>query len=170
MIKRIAITGPECTGKSTLAKDLAEHFKTVYVPEVARFYIDALDRPYTHNDLLEIAKLQCAEEDKLIQKANKFLICDTDLLVIKIWSVFKYGSCDRWILDELIKRKNELYLLCNINLKWQQDSQREHPDARQELFDIYHHELLSMKASYEIITGSEEERTIKAITVLEKSF
>ena len=92
MINRIAIIGPESTGKSTLAKELAEYYKTVYVPEVARFYIDELKRSYNQNDLLEIAKLQCDEEDKLLHQANEILICDTNLLVIKIWSEFKYGN------------------------------------------------------------------------------
>lgn len=168
MIKRFAITGPESTGKSALAKDLAEHYKTVFVPEVARLYIDALEHPYNQNDLLEIAKLQCAEEDKLLSKANKILICDTDLFVIKIWSEFKYGICDDWILDELAKRKYDLHLLCNIDLPWENDPQREHPNERQELFDIYHHELIKMQVKYEIITGSENRRLKSAILAVNK--
>lgn len=162
-MKRIVITGSESTGKSTLASELAKHYKTVYVPEVARFYIDDLKRPYIQNDLLEIAMLQCAEEDKLINKATNILICDTDLLVIKVWSEFKYGNCDNWIVEELKKRDCNLYLLCNIDLPWQEDEQREHPNSRKELFDIYHLELIKMKANYEIITGKETERLERSI-------
>ncbi len=166
-LKRIAITGPESTGKSTLAKQLAEHYQTVYVPEIARFYIDALNRPYNQDDLLAIAKLQCAEEDTLMKKANRILICDTDLLVIKIWSEFKYGNCNNWILEELSKRKYDLYLLCNIDLPWQDDPQREYPGERQELFNIYHQELIKMKVNYEIITGKENDRMQRAFTFID---
>lgn len=166
-LKRVAITGPESTGKSTLAKELAEHYKTVFVPEIARLYIDALERPYEQNDLLEIAKLQCAEEDKLIIRTNKILICDTDLLVIKIWSEFKYGNCDNWILEELCKRKYDIHLLCNIDLPWQDDVQREHPDKRQELFDLFHYDLRKMRVPYEIITGKESDRTKKSVTAID---
>lgn len=169
MVIRIAITGPECTGKSTLAKELAEHYQTVFVPEIARFYIDALSRPYNQDDLSEIAKLQCVEEDKLIKKANRILIFDTDLLVIKIWSEFKYGNCDHRILEELSKRKYDLHLLCNIDLPWQDDPQREHPGERQKLFNIYHQELIKMKVNYEIITGKQAERTERAINAVNLS-
>ena len=168
MIKRIAITGPESTGKSMLALSLAKHYQTVFVPEVARFYLDTLQRPYNQNDLLAIAKLQCAEEDKLALQAKKILICDTTLQVIKIWSEFKYGNCNTWIIDEMQNRKYDLYLLCNIDLPWEEDAQREHPDARQELFDIYHHELIQMKVSYEIISGKEDQRVLNAINAINK--
>ena len=164
---RIAITGPESTGKSTLAKELSTYYQTLYVPEIARFYIDDLQRPYNQNDLLQIAKLQCAEEDKLMMKANKILICDTDLLVIKIWSEVKFGNCDNWIIGEQQNRHYDLYLLCNIDLPWQSDPQREHPNERERLFNLYHLSLIKMKASYEIITGKERERTGKAIAVIE---
>ena len=170
MIKRIVITGPESTGKSTLASELAMHYKTVFVPEVARAYIDLIQRPYIQNDLLEIAKLQRAEEDKLISQATKFLICDTDLQVIKVWSEFKYNTCDNWIIEELKSNKPDLYLVCNIDLPWQEDTQREHPNERQELFDIYHKELITMNANFEIITGQQSERTARSIKAINQFF
>ena len=166
-LKRFAIIGPESTGKSTLAKELAHHYKSVFVPEVARQYIDKLTRPYHRSDLLEIAKMQCEEEDRTLDHANSILICDTTLLVIKIWSEFKYGNCDDWILQELNNRKYDLHLLCNIDLPWEEDAQREHPNARQELFDIYHYELIKMNLDYEIISGKQSERTKRAVRAIE---
>ena len=163
---RIAITGSESTGKSVLANQLALYFKTVFVNEVAREYIDQLKRAYTQNDLLIIARQQCKEEDLMIQHANKLLICDTTLLVIKVWSEFKYGTCDSWIINEMKKREYDLYLLCNIDLPWQPDNQREHPQSRQELFNIYHNELIKEKVNYEIVSGMEQQRLHAAIKAI----
>ncbi len=168
MIKRIAIVGPESTGKSILAKELAIHFESLFVPEFARVYIDELKRPYNQTDLLEIARMQCLIEDSSEELAEELLFCDTTLLVIKVWSEFKYGNCDAWILEELNKRKYDLYLLCNIDLPWQKDAQREHPHSRQELFDIYHTELIKMGVEYEIITGKQSTRLVNAINVIDR--
>lgn len=77
MIKKIAITGPESTGKSLLAEQLARYYNTVYVPEYAREYIDNLNKPYNFDDILKIAKAQLKNEKLLETKANKILFCDT---------------------------------------------------------------------------------------------
>ena len=87
-IKKVAVIGPECTGKSELSKFLAEHFKTEYVPEYARAYIDRLVHPYVEADLLKIAHGQLRLEDENLIDSNQFMVCDTNLYVIKIWSVF----------------------------------------------------------------------------------
>ncbi|MCD4681228.1 MAG: ATP-binding protein, partial [Bacteroidales bacterium] len=86
MIKRIAITGPESTGKSQLAKKLAEHYNTVWVPEFAREYLNIINRPYGQADILDIAKGQVESEDRLANFAKKILFCDTEAIVTKIWS------------------------------------------------------------------------------------
>ncbi|HLF34447.1 MAG TPA: ATP-binding protein, partial [Cyclobacteriaceae bacterium] len=89
-MKKIAIVGPECTGKSWLAQKLAEHFSASWAPEFAREYIDRLDRPYNRGDLLAIAKGQAKMEDHVTEGAGDLLFCDTNLLVIKVWSEHKY--------------------------------------------------------------------------------
>ena len=82
-ILKIAITGTKLTGKSRLAKELAEHYNTVFVPEVAREYIDRLDRPYDQEDILKIAKWQITEEERWLQHAKHLLFCDTELIVTR---------------------------------------------------------------------------------------
>ena len=111
VVKKIAITGPESTGKSTLARKLADHYKTVWVPEYARTYIDKLKRPYEQHDLAEIAKGQIFYEKDLIQKASEYLFCDTELTVIKIWSEYKYGNIEPFLISEHNKSSYDLYLL-----------------------------------------------------------
>jgi len=157
-IKKIAIIGPESTGKSTLSRMLAEYFDTCWVREYAREYIDNLTVPYQKPDLDLIAKGQIEMEDQMIKSANKVLICDTNLIVIKIWSEYKYGYCEEWILDEISRREYDLHLLTYIDLPWEDDPQREHPDKRHYFYDIYKAELESRKLKFKEIRGSIEER------------
>ena len=147
MLKIIA-TGPESSGKTTLCKALSKHFNLPFSKEYAREYLDALNRDYNQEDLLKIAKGQLKSEQ------NTQLL-DTDLITIKIWSKYKYGSCDKWILEQIEKQKSEnrFYLLCKPDITWEADPLRENPTNRNELFKIYKKELESLGHKYFIIKG-----------------
>lgn len=166
MIRRIAITGPESTGKSTLARNLAAHYKTVWVPEYARKYIDELDGPYTKEDLVEITKGQIRAEDALISEANDLLFCDTDLLVIKIWYEHKFGHLHPIIIDNYKRRTYDFYLLMNIDLPWKYDPQREHPHLRQYFFNQFEEELRKRGAAYAVIKGENRKRFNTAVSAI----
>ncbi len=168
-MKRIAITGPESTGKSELARQLADHFRTLWVPEAAREYLDHLGRPYVFEDIAKIARQQLDLENRLAEKALNLLFCDTDMLVTKIWSDFKYCRCDPWIEEMVKNHRYDLYLLCNTDLPWEYDPQRENPGEREELFSIYLEELMQLKVEYAIISGTGRERTENAILAVEKA-
>jgi NadR type nicotinamide-nucleotide adenylyltransferase len=166
--KRVAIIGPECTGKSELSKFLAQHFKTEWVPEYARAYIDNLRRPYNQNDLITIAHGQLRLEDEYARDANTFLFCDTNLYVIKVWSMFKYGNCEKEILDQIANRKYDLYLLTYVDLPWEEDPLREHPTKREELYNIYLNEMKNQPVPFVEIKGEREQRRATAIEAIEK--
>jgi len=170
MLKRIAITGPESTGKSQLSQQLADHYGTVWVPEFARDYIDALGRPYEERDILTIALGQLNRERDLEQQANQFLFCDTELLVTKIWSDVAYQRCDPWILENLTIHTYDLYLLCNIDTPWENDPQREHPHMREHLFNLYYNEMQERGWNFRVVSGLGKERLQNAIKFIEKSF
>ncbi len=163
MIQRIAIVGPESTGKSELCQQLARELNTEWVPEYARFYLDRLDRPYTEQDLTEIARGQLAWEDDKATVSNKFLICDTNLLVIKVWSDHKYGRTDEWIEEQLLARRYDFYLLANIDLPWREDPQREHPHKRKYFLEMYEALLRSNGLPYQLVSGIEEDRLASAL-------
>ena len=169
-LKRIAIVGPESTGKSQLAQQLAQHYQTEWVPEYARFYLDRLERAYTQPDLSEIAKGQLAWERDKSDHANRYLFCDTNLIVIKVWSDHKYGMTDPWIEDTLKENTYDFYLLGNIDLAWTPDPQREHPDMREHFFRIYENYLKDNTLPYVLISGQEEARKKCAIDAVEKYF
>ncbi len=170
-IKKVAVTGPESTGKSFLCRELAAHYNTAYVPEYAREYLDKLGREYIEDDLLEIARGQLDEEQKmasslLARPIRPLLFCDTELIVTKIWSMYKYNRCHPWILEQIEKNTYDLYLLCDIDLPWEPDPQREHPQLRQYFFDWYLEELESYGFQYAIIRGLKHERVKNGIEVV----
>ena len=169
-ITKVAIVGPESTGKTALAGELAKYFNAKWVPEYARGYIDQLGRSYQELDLLKIAQGQLELEDRYLTNSGGLLICDTNLLVIKIWSEFKYGRCDPFILDQLIQRNYELYLLTGIDVVWKEDPQREHPHQRQQLYDIYREELVNYKFNFVEISGDEDERLNQSVQAIKKVY
>src|SRR5690606_34326266 len=160
---KVAIVGPECTGKSDLAAFLASHYNTVWVPEYARAYLDNLVRPYEEHDLLTIAHGQLRLENDWSLSANGILFCDTTLLVIKIWSEVRYGHCDPEIIRALNESYCDLHLLTYIDIPWEDDPQREHPDKREMLYSLYQEQLTAMNVPFVEIRGPREERRKKAI-------
>lgn len=163
--KKIVVIGPESTGKSTLSEALAKELNTLWVPEYARAYLNELNRAYEQQDLLEIAKGQLQSEDELSAKANELLISDTDLNVIKVWSEHKYSNCDRWILEQIAGRKYDLYLLTDIDIPWQDDPQREHPEPelRKYFYDVYKDVVQSSGIQWVSVSGTPEERLKHAL-------
>ena len=167
-LKKVVIIGPECTGKTDLSQYLATHFKTEWVPEYARAFIDKLNRPYDKSDLTKIAHGQMRMEDEWMQSANRVLICDTNLIILKVWSEQKFGYCDTEILNSMASRHYDLLLLTNIDVPWEEDSLREHPDKREYFWKIYQKEALNSKIQTVEISGPREERRKKAVEAIEK--
>lgn len=162
-IKKIAVVGPESTGKSTISAELAAHYDTVWVPEYAREYCAALTEPCTWQDEINMFRGQLALEKQYLPRANKLLICDTTFITVKIWSDYMFGESPREVLDELPKRQYDLYLLMNIDLVWQEDPLRDFPHMREHFMEVWHKELMALDANYHLISGSDEERLKNAI-------
>ena len=155
---KIAITGPESTGKSMLAQQLADHYVTVWVPEFARVHLLNINRPYNYDDLLEIAQKQKASEKVFEPLANKLLFADTELFVTKIWCDVKYKKCHPWITEELKNQHYDLYLLMDVDLPWEYDPLREHPDKRSYLMGLYKNELEKYGCNYKLVSGNGDVR------------
>ncbi len=173
MLKKIVIIGPESTGKSTLCTQLAEHYNSIWCPEYAREYLLQHGTDYTFDDLLTIAKGQVALEDEYsskIENSDKPLLIDTDMYVIKVWCEFVFGKCHRFILDQIIERKYDLYLLCNTDLPWVKDELREYPDlkSRQQLHKIYTDIMINQQTPWVDIKGNYDERLAKAIKAVDE--
>lgn len=168
MVKKVAVVGPECTGKSDLCQFLASYYNTGWVPEYARGYLDNLVRPYEKHDLLTIAHGQLRLEDKYEKDCKELMFCDTNLYVIKVWSDFKFGETHPEILRLIATRAYDLYLLTYIDLPWVADPQREHPHRREELYSIYLKEMKAQPVPCVEIKGLGDERRQKAVNAIEK--
>jgi len=177
VLKKIVILGPESTGKSTLCEQLAQHYETMWCPEFAREYLLANGTNYDFEDLEIIAKGQLALEDEyatLLENQSETmmengehlpLFIDTDMYVAKVWCEFVFEKCHQFILDEIVKRQYDLYLLCYIDLPWVKDELREYPDlaSRQKLYNIYEDIMINQSVPWIDISGDYNERLHKAI-------
>jgi len=181
MLKKIVIIGPESTGKSTLCQQLAQHYDTMWCPEFARDYLLANGTNYDYESLLTIAKGQLGLEDEYSSTLERNslvmledgghlpLFIDTDMYVMKVWCEFVFEKCHRFILDEIIKRKYDLYLLCKTDLPSVEDELREYPDpvSRRKLYSIYEDIMVNQPVPWIDISGNFQERLQKAITAID---
>lgn len=167
---KIVMIGPESTGKTTLSRQLSDYFNSVWVEEYARTYISHLQRPYAENDLLEIAKGQIQAEEQALLKDYPILFFDTDLLVLKVWSLNAYQKCNTYILEQIKKREYDLYFLCGIDIPWEYDEQREHPHMRQYFYHIYKKELIEANKPFIELRGDKNERLNNAIRIIQERF
>jgi NadR type nicotinamide-nucleotide adenylyltransferase len=166
MVRKIAIVGPESTGKSTITKQLAKHYQTLWVAEYARYYCEALTEPCTMQDEINMYHGQVALEESILAMAEKDLIfCDTTFITVKIWSDEMLGSTPQIVLDNLTKRTYDLYLLMDIDLPWQEDPLRDFPHMRAHFMDVWHRELKNLNAAYVVVGGIEDrfENAVRAV-------
>jgi HTH-type transcriptional regulator, transcriptional repressor of NAD biosynthesis genes len=167
-VRRVCLFGPESTGKSTLARDLAAEFKTVYVSEFARGLLDLKSGRCDLEDIPLIARGQAAAEDAMARHANRVLFCDTDLLLTTVWSEVLFGSCPDWIRAAAAARTYDLYLLLDVDVPWCDDSQRFLPHQRQAFFSRCRSVLERHCRPYLIVQGTWPQRIAQARNAVEE--
>jgi nicotinamide riboside kinase len=166
IIKKIAFVGPESTGKTTISNSVAKKFSEPWVNEIARDYLQANGPKYSQSDIYAISVLQLQRENELLNKSDKFLFCDTNLLVSIVWSQFVFGGVSTELNNLFVPHSYSHYFLCNIDVPWQYDPLREHPNQREELFLMYQSKLEKYKVSYSILSGSNEYRLQQASKII----
>ena len=169
---KVVLYGPESTGKTTLAKQLAKHYDTRWVPEFMREYLeekwDSSKKLVEKEDLIPIAKGQLKLESEISQQVECLLICDTNLLELKVYSEYYYdGFCPEEIKDEAIKDNYSIYLLTYVDTPWEADVLRDRPHNREEMFRIFEAELKKQGFPYEVLKGNVEERFNKAVGIID---
>lgn len=178
-VQRVVVIGPESTGKSTLCEELAQHYNASWCPEFAREYLLTYGTDYSYDDLLTIAKGQLALEDEYAiiaaqeweaqehkKTCSPILFVDTNMYVMKVWCEYVFGRCHPFILQQIVERKYDLYLLCNTDLPWVKDELREYPDlqSRQELYLMYKDIVLNQDTPWVDISGDDEARFKAAVS------
>jgi NadR type nicotinamide-nucleotide adenylyltransferase len=165
-VLKIVITGPESSGKTTLCMALAKYFNTAWVPEYAREYLNNLDNPYVLDDLYNIAQGQIKSVSALQPQADKILFIDTHLIVLKIWSEYKFGSSHPGIEKLVDSHHIDYYLLCKPDIQWEYDPLRENQGDREEIYKLYDHVLRKKELPFTSLDGSLEKRMEKALVVI----
>lgn len=169
-IKKIALIGPESSGKTTLCRELAAHFMTSWVPEFARDYISSLNRKYTLDDIEHCAHEQIKSENELLKSANRYLFCDTEMIIAKVWCEDVFKTTPGWIEEMIETHRYDLFLLTLPDIPFHQDDVRENPNRREFFLEWYKRELDERKFNYEIIGGKGDARFLNAIEALRKFF
>ena len=162
-IVKVVLFGPESSGKTSLSEHLARYYNTVWVPEFARDYLQQKwnnkRKTCEKEDFIPIAIGQMALENKLAEKADKILICDTDLLETKVYSEEFYdGFVDEILERAAIENSYDLYLLTYIDTPWEKDDLRDMPEQRLEMFSAFENALIQHKRPYILLIGNKEAR------------
>ena len=170
-IIKIALFGPESTGKTTLAKQLAEHFDTVWTPEFARDYLqekwDKTAQICDVNDMLPIAYGQTKLENQSLSTANKYLFCDTNLMVTKVFSEVYYNFCDPVLDKAARKHKYDLIFLTDIDVPWERDDLRDKAEGRESVFALFKQALIANNKPFITLSGDKEWRLKKAVSIID---
>ena len=171
-VLKIALFGPESTGKTTLSKQLAEHFKTAWVPEYAREYLqhkwDKTGALCSLDDMLPIAIGQTKLENESVSKANNFLFCDTNLMVTKVFSEVYYDTCDPLLDQAALEHEYDLFFLTDIDVPWEKDDIRDHPNGRTSMFEIFKQTLIKNKKPFITLSGNQEIRLKNAVKIIKE--
>ncbi|MCG1034789.1 AAA family ATPase [Polaribacter sargassicola] len=170
---KVVLFGPESTGKTTLSRQLARYYHTVWAPEFAREYLQKKwnneRKTCESEDLIPIAIGQMKLENKLAKRADKILICDTDLLETKVYSQEFYGGFVDEKLDKAAnENKYDLYLLTYIDTPWEEDDLRDRPEQRLEMFNAFETALKKHNRPYILLKGDRETRLKEATTAINK--
>ncbi|MDI6049778.1 DUF4301 family protein [Flavobacterium sp. XS2P24] len=169
-IIKIALFGPESTGKTTLAKQLAEYYKTEWVREYAREYLqekwDANQQICDVNDMLPIAYGQTKLENESALIANNYLFCDTNLLVTKVFSEVYYDYCDPLLDQAAREHEYDFFFLTDIDVPWEKDDLRDRPEERESVFAIFKQSLIDNKKPFVILSGDKKLRLKKAVAIV----
>jgi len=164
---KIAILGPESSGKTTLATALAAHFGSVWVAEYAREYVENLNRPYTFDDVCSIAREEILQENARYNSSPVFF--DTDLIITKIWLDVCYNNIPPFVEQHLQRGVMDFYLLCTPDLAWYPEAVRENgsDSARASLFERYKAEIQQLKKPFAVVTGTGKKRLNCALKAIE---
>lgn len=170
---KVVLFGPESTGKTTLSRQLARYYNSVWVPEYARDYLQNKwnneRKTCEAKDLLPIAKGQIKLENKLSQKADSVLICDTDLLETKVYSETYYsGLCDSLLEKYALENTYNLYFLTYIDTPWEADDLRDKPEERELMFKAFEDTLKKYNRPYVILKGNKKQRLEFAVMHIDK--
>jgi NadR type nicotinamide-nucleotide adenylyltransferase len=126
-VKRLALLGGESSGKTTLARALAEALHTAWVPEYGRQRWEELRETLSVDELVQVGRTQVAWEHEHAQHAavrtSGWLVCDTTPLTTLQYCLHDHGEAPAE-LQTLARRRYDLAVLCEPDFAFVQDGCR----------------------------------------------
>ncbi|WP_432734946.1 AAA family ATPase [Maridesulfovibrio sp. FT414] len=163
MSLRVVLTGSECTGKTTLAAKLADHYKVTFIPEYLRSYFEQKNGLLTPDDVIPIARGQLELEAQAQARGDDPVICDTDIISSIVYAKHYFGICPDWLEEQFRLRTPSLYLLCDMDIEWTADGQRDMGHEREYMQQLFVSELESRGLAVHRISGTAAQRLNKAV-------
>lgn len=172
-LTRVVVTGSESTGKTTLARELADHFGVLWVPEQARVYAERVNRVLGADDVSPIASAQIAAEDSCFvdaqRRGDRMIVLDTDLVSTVVYARHYYRACPQWIEAEARARRADLYLVAAIDIPWVPDGVRDRPLHREELDREFRAALAEFQVITCVVRGLDSQRLSAALSCIERA-
>jgi nicotinamide riboside kinase len=163
---RVVLIGPECTGKTTLARGLAAALGAPWTPEAARLVAEASSAPLSSATVEPIARLAMALDDSVRASAARTVVHDTDLVSTVVYARHYYGTCPAWIIEEARARRADRYLVCTPDLPWRADGVRDRPEARSAWLQSFLDALDAIGARPALVSGTGAARLAAARAAL----
>jgi len=158
-MKRIAILGAESSGKSTLCEALARRYRTVWVPEYLREFVDTMGRVPFEDDQFGIARTQRTREDAAALQARDVLFCDTTPLMTALYSRVYWGRVDAQLQELARSHDYALTLVTATDTPWMPDGlQRESEEVRDLVHRMVLAELQERGIPYLLVQGDLPQR------------
>jgi NadR type nicotinamide-nucleotide adenylyltransferase len=180
MTKKIVLYGSESTGKTFLAKSLAQHFQSIWIPEFARSYYEIrnseTELKLENNQISEYKDIsqttigQIILEDSMNSSNQKYIFLDTNILSLIVYSKHYFGKVPSWLEKKMEERHYDLYLLTNLDIEWKADSLRDRPFEREKMHELFENELIKRNLNYYEVKGKNEKRVQQSIEIVNNFF
>lgn len=166
LARRVAIVGAESTGTTTLARDLARYYETVWTPEFGRFYTEGKLTSGTNwqtREFVFIANEQNRLEDEYARLANRVLICDTNSWATRLWHERYVGKMDSGVDRQALRRSYDLVLLTGDEIPFEDDGMRDGEHIRHAMHQRFSKLLRKEGIAYRLLRGNRQSRLKEAI-------
>jgi len=170
-LRRVAIIGAECVGKTELAQRLARHLSGLWIPEYLREFCDRTQRtPYREEQAGIVAEQQRLEAEALAAaraRGLEWVLADSAPLTTAVYSELIFGDRSLYAAAVAHHAAYDATLLLAPDLPWVADGiQRDGPAVREASHALLLARLSEHRLDYALVAGSGRARFDAALAAL----